>query len=476
MGLTLVHLDSDERFYDCIKEKELVNYDKTNYESPMRMRVKKESDPKDVVRRMDEYKHKKYKNEALHVLIPGKRTANSSDSFDRGATEHTSTRITKISTTGRTVNPPVNIVLFGKQTNITYTGGGEPAAKPESGSHRREDERGHHRHHRHQGSDDSKDNRHASPNRRRDGQGRETRRDRSRDTFRGTESDDGRSENRGKGSELDLREKTHGRKMHNTEDNSDPEYSETEIPRPPEKTPSERSSFKGRRSTHSSRQGAALEDVPEIDAISLTPSQRGPSQKAPSQKAPSQKVPSQKAPTERALSDRSSLTRHSSKQSSRQGAALEDLPETDAISLTPSQKAPSQKAVAERALSERSSLTGHSSRQSFRQGAALEGLPETDAISLAPSGEAYTEGRRSSRAPSTAGQSRLSQKTDPLIPSLHKLTEENMNLLDGKASQNGRNSTSRQHSEPRSQGDYEASRARRRSERASSGLSRKIES
>ncbi|KAF7899815.1 hypothetical protein EAF00_004151 [Botryotinia globosa] len=460
MGLTLVHLDSDERFYDCIKEKELVNYNLGNYESPMTMRVKKESDPKGVVRSMDEYKHKKYKNQDLHVLIPRKKTPKPADSFGHGVTERTSTRTTKFSTTGQTVNPPMNINFFGKQT-ITYTGGGEPAAKHESGSHRKEHERGHHRHHGHRrhhrrrGSDDSKDNRHASPNRRRDGHGRETCRDLSRDTIRGKESDDGRSE-RGKGPELDLRKKTHGRKMHNAEDNSDSEFSEAEIPRPPEKTSSERSSFKGRRSTHSSRQGAALEDLPEIDAISLTPSQ---------------KAPSQKAPTERALSNRSSLTRHSSKQSSRQGASLEDLPETDATS-----QAPSQKGVAERALSERSSLMGHSSRQSFRQGAALTGLPETDAISLSPSGEAYTEGRRSSRAPSTAGQSRLSQNNDPLIPTSYKLTEENMNLLGGGASQNGRNSASRQRSGPRSQGDYEANRARRRSERASSGLSRKIES
>ncbi|TGO59001.1 hypothetical protein BOTNAR_0171g00040 [Botryotinia narcissicola] len=355
------------------------------------MRVKKESDPKDVVRR--------------------KQSA--SDSFGHDVTEHTSTRTTKISTTGQTVNPLVNIVLFGKQT-ITYTGGEEPTAKHESGSHRKEHEREHrrrHRHHRRRGSGEPKENRQASPNRRREEHGREARRDRSRDTIRGKESDDGRSE-RGKEPERDLREKSHGRKMHNAEEHFDSEYSEAEVPRPPEKTPSERSSLKVRRSTYSSRKGAALED----------------------------------------------------------------LPETDAISLTSSQKAPFQKAVAERVLSERSSLTGHSSRQSFRQGAALEGLSETDAIPLVPSREAYAEGRRSSRAPSTAGQSRLSQNNEPLIPSSQKLTEENMNLLDGKASQNGRNSSSLQHSGPSSQGDYEASRARRHSERASSGLSRKIES
>ncbi|TGO43467.1 hypothetical protein BHYA_0001g00980 [Botrytis hyacinthi] len=448
MGLTLFLLDSGERFDGCIEEKELVKYDLRNYESPVRMRVSKESDPKDVVRRMDEYKHKKYKNEDLHVLIPGKKTPKSSDPFGRGATEHTSTRTTKISTTGRAVNPPVNIVLFGKQTNITYTGGGEPAAKHESGSHRKEDERGHHRHRRHhrrRGSGEPKDDRYASPNRRRDGHGRETRRDRSRDTIRGKESEDGRSENRGKGPEL---EKTHGRKKHNTEDNSDSEYSETEIPRPTDRTPSVRSSLKGHGSKDSSR-GIPLEDLPEIDAISL--------------------VPSQKPPTERTPSERSSLKGHSSRHSSRKGAALEDLPETDAISLALSQKAPTK-----RTLSERSSLTGHRSRHSSRQGAALEDLPETDAISLAPPREAYPEGRHSSRASSTAGQSRLSQNNDPLIPSLHKLTEENMDLLDGNASQGGRNSTSSQHSNPKTQGDYRDNRERRRSERASSGLSRNI--
>ncbi|KAF7933131.1 uncharacterized protein EAE97_008898 [Botrytis byssoidea] len=401
MGLTLVHIDSGERFYDCIKKKELKNYKLGNYESPTTMRVKKESDPEDVERSMYKYKHKKYKNEDLHVLIPREKPPKPADSFGRGATERTSTRTTKISTTRRTFNPPVNIVLFGKQT-ITYNEGGEPAAKHESVSHRKEHEGEHHRRHRHhrrRGSGEPKDNRHASPNRRREGHGRETRRDRSPDTIRGKESDDGRSE-RGKEPELDLREKTHVRKMHNAEEDSDSEYSEAEIPRPLEKTPSGRSSLKVRRSTHSSRQGAALEDLPEIDAISLTRSQ----------------------------------------------------------------KAPSQKAVARRALSERSSLTGHSSKQSSRSGAALEDLLEADAISLVPSREAYADGRRSSRAPSTAGQSRISQNNEPLIPSSQKLTEENMSLLDGKAS------------EPRSQGDYEASRVRRRSERASSGLSRKIES
>ncbi|KAF5877426.1 putative dynamin family protein [Botrytis fragariae] len=454
---------SDKYIDNWIKEADLVNYNMKEYQSPIRMRVSKESDSKDVVRRMDKYKPLDNKRGDLYVLIPGHKKEKRPGLFGGGVTEHKGARTTKTpQELGKNLNMPINL-NFGEQIINISVEDGEPDTYQGSRS-RGDGSKEKHRPHRHRRSNDSQDNRYTSPNRQRDGHGRDRRRDQSRDTLPGKENENSRSENRRKRPELDSREKTHGRTKHR-EDNSESEDSGTEISRPSRRAPTVNKEI-------------TEEDLPEIDAISLASSQKPPIEKAFSVKSSIQGHRSRnssergiplddfpKTKTSSLVSSHGTSTgRKSSTKDSKQDTPLKHIPEIDARSITPSQNPHTAKMS-----SIKGPVSEHESRDSSERGTLLEDFPGT----VASSRKTFTGSSHSLRAPSTTAQSRTSKKNDTLPPSLYNLTKKNKDLLDEEASQDGRNSTSSQHSKPKSQEVFQENRDRRRLERKN-GLSHTV--
>ncbi|TGO76982.1 hypothetical protein BELL_0128g00080 [Botrytis elliptica] len=352
MSPSLFSFGSDKRIDNWIEEKELEKYDLKKYENPQKMRVSKESDAKDVVRRMYRYKHKEDKSKDLYVLVPGHKKEKSPGLLGGGVTEHTITRTTKTSDgRGKNLNLPININL-GKQ-NITI--------KVEDGERSRRRGDGEKERHRHRGDKDS-------------------------------ESDDS-------------------------------SYTDNE---------SKRNANDDLQSNYSGKV-----------------SSRGHSARPPTIHLPFKK--------ESRTKERSEIQ-----------SIIEDG------SIASSHRPPTDIQPPPRAQSIRKDGPVRSSR---RPPTDIQPLPRAQSIiedgSVISFQTSSSKSKHSSRAPSAAGQSRLSQNTDTLLPSLDKLAEENKDVLDGKTSQDGRNSTSSQHLKPNSREDYKANSDRRRAERGNSGLSSK---
>ncbi|TGO22846.1 hypothetical protein BPAE_0152g00010 [Botrytis paeoniae] len=456
-----------------IEEKDLWKKKLKEYKNPQRItvRVTSSSDRKGVERKMDKYQHKENKKDTFYVMIESGSGSLSTHTIRRTTTTTEGDReIPFFGMNFGTINIQNNISFHneGGDADTRCGSGSHGGGKKEEHRHRGDGKKREHRHHRRRRSGDSQDNKDASRDR------RERHRDRSRDTLREKESENGRSENRRKGPELDSREKSHGRTKHK-EDNLESEDSGTEISRPPGRASTViQSSAKGHRSRDDSRRGIPSEDLPEIDAISL--------------------ASSQKPLTEKTSSVKSSIKKHRSRDGSKQGIPLEDLPKTNTSSLVSSHRAstgkkpsikdskqnttlehipeidahsiaPSQISYTEKTSSIRGPIPEHRSIDGSGQGTLLDDLPGTVASSLASSQRTFTGSSHSSRAPSTTAQSRSSKKNDTLPPSLYKLTKENKGLLDANASQDDPNSTSSQHTKPKSQDVFQENRNRRRSER-----------
>ncbi|TGO64039.1 hypothetical protein BCON_0009g00480 [Botryotinia convoluta] len=277
MALSIFPINFSGRIDEWIKEKDLRKYNLEEYEEPERIRVtvSSSSDKKGVEKKMDRYKHKINKRELLYVMIESR---SGSSGGGGGVSTHTIRRTT--TTTGGDKRGPLVSINFGNvyigKNTIPHNEGGDTDTKRKSESrgdgkkehrHRGEGEKKEHRHHRHRRSGDSQDNIDASRDR------RERHRDRSRDTPREKGGENGGSENRRKEPERDSREKKHDRTKF-TEDNPESEYSGTEISIPHGRAPTvNQSSVKGYGSRDGSKRGS-LEDLPEIDALSLTSSQR----------------------------------------------------------------------------------------------------------------------------------------------------------------------------------------------------------
>ncbi|KAF7930301.1 uncharacterized protein EAE98_004702 [Botrytis deweyae] len=420
MSPSLFSFGSDKRIDNWIEEKELEKYDLKKYENPQKMRVSKESDAKDVVRRMYRYKHKEDKSKDLYVLVPGHKKEKSPGLLGGGVTEHTITRTTKTSDgRGKNLNLPININL-GKQNITIKVEDGERSRRRGDGEkerhrHRGDSEKERHRHHRRRGSgethDDSKDDEDFSRDR------RERRRRRSRDRSR-----DG-ADSKGRGTDGKAREYSRSMRQEEDSESDDSSYTDNE---------SKRNANDDLQSNYSGKV-----------------SSRGHSARPPTIHLPFKK--------ESRTKERSEIQ-----------SIIEDG------SIASSHRPPIDIQPPPRAQSIRKDGPVRSSR---RPPPDIQPLPRAQSIiedgSVRSFQTSSSKSKHSSRAPSAAGQSRLSQNTDTLLPSLDKLIEENKDVLDGKTSQDGRNSTSSQHLKPNSREDYKANSDRRRAERGNSGLSSK---
>ncbi|KAF7955841.1 hypothetical protein EAE96_004763 [Botrytis aclada] len=440
MKSALIVPGKNESFVGYYEEGD-VNIDMKRYQRPERMIVSKVSDPKNVKRRLDFYKHKTDDRVDLYVLLRGKKVEDIPfPLFGGGVTAHKGLKTTK--TYDMDPRPPKNVVFFGKQTNhITYTG--ESAAKNASGSYG-DDEGRERRHHRRRGSGEPEDKYDDPPKDDKGGHGhRQERRgkgarDHSRDGF----------DLNGRGN--DVKDRKNYRPIDSASDSSsDSDHESTKNPKDgflqsdhSRKAPSRHSTIQSTAHTHTVKEDPTKE-CSEIQPLPKAKSTRGYGSVRSAQR------PSSKA-----------SLRPSSHESSSEIQALPEVQSIKGDESVRSAQRPSSKASFLIPSSHKSSseVKAISEVQSIRRdGSAVS-------AQRPPSSRPTSSRPPSERSPSRSrsGQSRSSGKDYILAPDLESLIEEKLEHLNMAASQ-GELSVTSQSSK------FADNRRRRREER--SGLS-----